>query len=119
MEKILRQGDMIFYKVEDVNEVKKVKVDKLVVGLGEVTGHSHDVLPMDGSTINVLTKKDDLKITDDDLANMDKLFFEIAGNGAVVVHEEHDVTYLEPGKYLRINQREYNPFSAELEKVKD
>lgn len=116
----IRQGDMILYKVSDNVGSVKTKTNKVVVGLGEVTGHSHDVTPInDGkSSLNVVSKEELGNVTEEDLATMDKLYFEVVGN-AVIVHEEHDPILLDEGTYLRINQVEQNPFTDELEKVKD
>jgi hypothetical protein len=119
MKTIYRHGDMIIFRVDDLEGTVKAKnKKKLVIGLGEVTGHSHDVVALnDSEVIGSYDGKTD--ITEDDLAQMDKLFFEVAGKGAVIVHEEHKPIFLESGKYLRMNQVEFNPFTQELEKVRD
>ena len=118
---IYRHGDMIIFKVDNLNgKGKNMTKNKksLTVGLGEVTGHSHDVLDLkDSEVIGVYDGKVD--VTENDLAEMDKLFFEVTGNGALIQHEEHKPILLEKGFYLRINQVEYNPFTQELEKVRD
>lgn len=118
--KTVRQGDMILFKVADVEGSHNKNTNRVVVGLGEVTGHSHDVTPLnDGtSTLKVYADKAVDTVTEDDLAMMDKLFFEVTGN-AVITHEEHDPIVLDEGKYLRINQVEVDPFTKELQKVKD
>jgi hypothetical protein len=116
---IYRHGDMIIYKVSDLDGSRKSKnKSKLVVGLGEVTGHSHDIIALEGSEVFGVYDGE-IDITENDLAEMDRLFFEVTGNGAVITHEEHKPIYLEAGKYLRINQVEFNPFTQELEKVRD
>lgn len=120
MKKVVRQGDMIFYAVNNVSsDLKKQSGEKLTVGFGEVTGHSHDIFPVGDATIEAYVSNDAETVTEEDLGNMDKLFFEITNGSAVVVHEEHDTIELKEGKYLRINQVEYNPFTDELQKVAD
>lgn len=116
---IYRHGDMIIFRVDSlVGKNKTVKGKKLVVGLGEVTGHSHDVIALDGTDI-VAMYDGEVNVTEEDLAEMDSLYFQISGNGAVIVHEEHKPILLREGMYLRINQVEYNPFTEEMEKVRD
>ena len=115
---IYRHGDMIIFKIDDINETNEKTGNKLVVGLGEVTGHSHDVFALKDSKIKTYTNSE-VEVTEDDIANMDKLFFEVTGEGAVITHEEHDPHLLKPGKYLRINQTQFNPFTEQLEKVRD
>ena len=118
-EPIYRHGDMIIFKVSKLkgkNMAKNRK--KLVVGLGEVTGHSHDVLALKDSEV-IGVYDGDVEVTENDLAEMDRLFFEVVGNGAVITHEEHKPILLKEGFYLRINQVEFNPFTQELEKVRD
>lgn len=116
---IYRHGDMIIFKVDNlVGENMAKNKRKLVVGLGEVTGHSHEVIALkDSEVIGLYDGK--VEITEDDLAEMDKLFFQVTGKGAVIMHEEHKPIFLEKGNYLRINQVEFNPFTKELEKVRD
>ena len=119
MNEIYRQGDMIIFKLND-NEVSEAEVKKtakkIVVGLGESTGHSHDIIPVDDSVLTIHVNDD--VVTDDDVAEMDKLMFEIKGMG-VILHEEHGPTVFESGKYMRVNQITYNPFTKQLEKVQD
>jgi len=119
MKKVYRHGDMIIFRVDGLNGNKMSKnKKKLVVGLGEVTGHSHDVVALEDSEV-IGMYDGDVEITENDLAEMDRLYFEVTGSGAVITHEEHKPIYLEAGKYLRINQVEFNPFTQELEKVRD
>ena len=117
---IYRHGDMIIFKIGDGVTKKNVSSNtkKLVVGLGEVTGHSHDVIALDDSEVIALYDGD-VEITENDLAQMDKLVFEIKGSGALITHEEHKPIFLGKGTYLRINQVEFNPFTKMLEKVRD
>lgn len=116
---IYRHGDMIIFKVDSASGEKTSKYKKkLIVGLGEVTGHSHDVVALQESEV-IGFYDGDVEITEEDLAEMDRLFFEVKGNGAVITHEEHKPIYLSEGCYLRINQVEYNPFTKELERVRD
>ena len=120
---IFRQGDMIFFKQQGSLKATKTVTGKLLtVGLGESTGHEHRVNALEDAQIITAidnTSFDTETVTQEDLAQMDKLFFEVTGGNAVVCHEEHDPITLEPGLYLRLNQVEYNPYTDELEKVRD
>ena len=115
---VYRHGDMILYSVSDLpTNMNKKEGSKLSVGLGEVTGHSHDIFAVEDTKIAGYYEGE--AISENDIAEMDKLFFEITGKGGLIVHEEHDPIYLKPGKYLRIVQVQYNPFNEELEQVRD
>ena len=118
-EQIFRHGDMIIFKVKEIpSHLKAVKKkDKLVVGLGEVTGHSHDILPVDNGEITTFVENE--TVTENELAEMNSLFFEITEGAGIIVHEEHDPIQLGKGKYLRMRQVEFNPFTKQLENVRD
>jgi hypothetical protein len=53
-----------------------------------------------------------------DLVERENIFFEVRGT-AVMMHEEHGPITLDEGVYLRTVQRQYNPFTNALEKVRD
>jgi hypothetical protein len=92
---------------------------KLTVGLGEVTGHSHEVFALDDSVIiehHNIAGYDSLEIKD--LVDRENIYFEIKGS-AVIMHEEHGPITLDEGIYVRTVQRQFNPFTKALEKVRD
>jgi hypothetical protein len=118
---IARHGDMTIFKVskDQVKGMQTAETKKLTLGLGEVTGHSHEVLALDNSTIiehHNVSGYDSAEIKD--LTARENIFFEIKGT-AVIMHEEHGPITLEEGVYLRTVQRQYNPFTKALEKVRD
>jgi len=118
---IARHGDMTIFKVSlsQVEGLEQKEMKKLTLGLGEVTGHSHEVIALDDSTIIEhynIAGYDSLEIQD--LVARDNIFFEIKGK-AVIMHEEHGPITLDEGLYLRTVQRQFNPFSQALEKVRD
>ena len=94
MKEIYRHGDMILYKIEKdaIKASHEFECKKLKVGLGEVTGHSHDVLPLKDSKIKAYRNNLET-VSDEDIANMNELFFEISGMGGIIVHEEHKPIY--------------------------
>lgn len=123
--KRLRHGDMVLFKMSDsVNQNKKNtnsrEVEKVVVGLGEVTGHSHDVVAEEGVTLKVYSNDSKLDtMTSDEIADMENLIFEVIGGNAVISHDEHDELVLDEGTWLRSFQVEYNPFKKMVDKVRD
>jgi hypothetical protein len=127
--KTRRQGDMMLYKLTNPAHIAKLgtmvakKVNKVVVGLGEVTGHSHVVLSTPNTELFQFfdNEKDaaNLDIESDSAAEMERLFFEVKGELGLIVHEEHDAIQLSEGFYLRINQVQYDPFTQKIRKVAD
>ena len=81
-----RQGDILFEKVDSVNEaaIGRYRSSDGVIAKGETTGHTH-------------------KLVGGELG--DGVIF--APEGAKVVHEEHDTVELEPGVWLIHRQIEY------------
>jgi len=123
--RMFRQGDMCLTKINKnlIPANLKAKVlegNKVVVGLGEVTGHRHEAVASDDTVIVSYVADDSIEVSQDDLATMDKLFFEVTGSkGAILQHNEHGEIFLEEGCYIRINQKEYDPNKNELRIVAD
>jgi hypothetical protein len=118
---IARHGDMTIFKVSktQISGMKSKELKKLTLGLGEVTGHSHEVFALDNSTIiehHNVSGYDTAELRD--LVERENIFFEVKGQ-AVIMHEEHGPITLDEGIYLRTVQRQYNPFTKVLEKVRD
>jgi len=121
--KTLRHGDMVLFKLNPSNaktpSVSR-KVEKVVVGLGEVTGHSHDVVAEEGVILKIYSDNSKLtEMTSDEIATMENLIFEVIGGNAVISHDEHDELVLDEGTWLRSFQVEYNPFKQMVDKVRD
>lgn len=118
---IARHGDMTIFKVSpnQISGMESKELKKLTLGLGEVTGHSHEVFALDNSLIiehHNVSGYDTTELRD--LVERENIFFEVKGS-AVIMHEEHGPITLEEGVYLRTVQRQYNPFTKVLEKVRD
>jgi hypothetical protein len=118
---IARHGDMTIFQVtkDQVKGMETAELKRLTLGLGEVTGHSHEVIALDDSIIiehHNVAGYDSAEIKD--LTDRENIFFEVKGR-AVIMHEEHGPITLEEGIYLRTTQRQYNPFTQALEKVRD
>lgn len=121
--KTVRHGDMVLFKLNK-SEAKipssSRNLEKVIVGLGEVTGHSHDVVAEEGVTLKVYSDNSKLaEMTSDEIATMENLIFEVIGGNAVISHDEHDEIVLDEGTWLRSFQVEYNPFKQMVDKVRD
>lgn len=117
-EKIYRHGDMIIFKIDKLPEnLKSKNTKKLVVGLGEVTGHSHDIFALDNADIDVML--DNINSSDNTVAENNNVYFKVNNGCAIITHEEHDPIQLDEGTYVRVRQVEYNPFTKQLENVRD
>jgi hypothetical protein len=97
--KKFRQGDVFIFQVEEGSQdTKKFNdVPNFILAEGEVTGHKHNLMPLEGGSVAV-KKVNDMQI-----------FVEIKGKGAKVVHDEHETITLEPGLYQVKIQQEYDP----------
>jgi hypothetical protein len=121
----VRHGDMVLFKLNPeftkLEEKKSRTVEKVVVGLGEVTGHSHDVICDETATLKVYSSNDKNinEMTADEIATMENLIFEVIGGNAVITHDEHDIIKLDEGLWLRSFQVEFNPFKEMVDKVRD
>ena len=115
-----RHGDIPIYKLDNDTDTKGTKVKKLIVAEGEVTGHQHELIPMDGGTIEVLDPDEQVdKLLDEiNRDSKDSTIVRITGR-ALLVHEDHLPIPLEEGTYVTTRQVEYNPFDKIVEKVRD
>ena len=96
---IIRQGDLVFRKIDEVIAGKSCK--KLVIAEGEATGHSH-LLSADTAT----------KIYGD------KTKFMLTGK-AKLMHPEHETITFLKGTYVVINEREFDYAEEQMRKVQD
>lgn len=95
----MRQGDLLFKKVEEFVEGKTHK--QLTIAEGEFTGHKHVLIAEAGSKIVG-----------------DKTKFTITGK-AKLVHPEHDTIEFNSGTYVVLTEQEFNYVDMTLEKVRD
>jgi hypothetical protein len=100
-----RHGDVFIFKTNKLSSTNLKKQRQILLALGEVTGHSHKLEMVNGGDISYLENGDD------------SYSFELTKEG-FLTHEEHDVITLEPGKYISIIQREYDPINN-IKKVID
>jgi len=101
--KMIRTGDVLYVKVSD-EAVKPEGAKKHApwTAEGEATGHYHRV---NGPQVEVVTT--------------DTQMWVVAPEGAELTHEDHDTVILDPGTWIVIRQKEFNPFAeTELERVR-
>jgi hypothetical protein len=96
---MFRQGDILLVPIleEDLPQalvpVARDGRGKLVLALGEVTGHAHAVRATDADLVA-------------DATELDRRYLRIAAD-AMLTHEEHGPIPLPPGLYQVVRQREY------------
>jgi len=100
--KIFRHGDLL---IREINKIpsKAKPIDTKTLAEGEVTGHTHK-LEGNCQIFEHLTTKF-LEILEEEEAKL--------------VHEEHKMIKIPKGKYVIINEREYNPWENETSRVVD
>jgi hypothetical protein len=98
-----RQGDVGFIPIPQTDLTQAVRRESLVIAEGEVTGHKHQVLDVEGAELYDLGERMVLRVT--------------AETGISIVHEEHAPVQVPAGDYeIRIAQ-EYTP--TEIRNVAD
>jgi hypothetical protein len=96
-----RQGDVLLIPVSGellpagARPVPRDARHRLVLALGEVTGHAHAVAARDAELFAVPDE-------------VDRRFLRI-GSTSLLTHEEHRAIPLPPGLYRVVRQREYSP----------
>lgn len=105
---VLRQGDVCLIAVDSIPEgakAEKRKGKKVILALGEATGHHHRFEFMN-------TDFNDVKIY-----HVGATRYLAVQKPAELLHEEHSTVAVPAGKYLLPSQVEYTP--AELRRVVD
>ena len=89
-------------------------VQNLIVGLGEIDGHAHNVTPM-GTCVLETVKIDDPK----EAHRVSNVFFNVIGGDALVLHEDHFPSLLAEGNWERVIQTQFDPWSNTRRNVLD
>ena len=93
---MFRQGDLLLVKVDRVRGYEEaVEGNRVVLALGEVTGHAH---VLEAPRIRAFN-------------HHGMRFLQVEGEGRVV-HEEHAGIAIPAGAYFVVTQREYIPQST-------
>jgi hypothetical protein len=102
---VYQQGDVLLFVVDSVPAKAKPRNSDprgLVLAEGEATGHAH-VIHDSGCAL---------------MEDEDKTYL-TTKKGATVVHEEHKAVTVPPGTYEVRKVREVDPFSEEVQSVRD
>ena len=121
-ETIIRQGDVLLMKVEqlplNIKEAKRDKYGHIVLAFGEVSGHRHAIRDKHVTAFRMETSERDAALS----ADVD--YIQVGGSGVVLNHElvsgvkaDHEPVSLAPGVYKVIGQRTYSP--AEIKRAVD
>lgn len=94
-----RHGDVLLSRTD--RKAKGKKLRKLTIALGEATGHHHTLYADEGSHIIGTPEH-----------------FEVVGT-ARLKHQEHAEVVLPSGTFVTSMEREYDPWSEEINKVVD
>ncbi len=104
MERLVQQGDVLFFEVGELPE-GSVKKSGVIIAEGESTGHAH-TLVLDRPLIAELYEKDGL-------------LYVKAVEKVSVKHQEHKTITLNPGIWKVGRVREYDHFTEEARRVQD
>lgn len=120
----LRQGDVLMFKLGDIDISKFPKAANNIVAYGEVTGHKHQI-------IGEATVHD---IPDSEISHLIEEIQKIAPSfskeikpqhlvhvtgPAYILHEEHAKEDLPIGDFIQVIQREYDYIEEEERRVRD
>lgn len=108
-DKFARQGDVLIQRISEdsIDLSKATRVDNTVLAYGEVTGHKHEVVPIETGNNNAIigeNKAAELFRLDDS----GTLYLRNAST-ARLQHEEHGPIIFKPGLYKINIQQEYTP----------
>ena len=106
--RLIQQGDVLFFEVNELPKgLKEVPRDSrgIVFAEGEHTGHYHGTQGMGGTAL-----------LEDTETGMRYFRTDVKQE---VTHQEHGTVTLDPGLYRIGIVREIDPFTQEIEKVRD
>ncbi len=113
-----RHGDVTIQKLDNIpdrfKEFKSLDTKKIILALGEVTGHSHRIIPIDDSEIAVFSNTEAKPSGEED-----EILFQIKKGRGLLIHEEHAPIILEEGIHYRAMKKQFNPFTNAVENVRD
>jgi hypothetical protein len=105
--RLYRHGDILLKEVKDYPQnAKAKKVKEFVVAEGEATGHEHLLVADPDTSFRVLTDEGG------------QVYLEL-GASAELSHQEHDTITVQPGVFEVVREREYDPYTEEINKVAD
>lgn len=115
--KILRQGDVVIRVVKQ-DGIALNKTHKLILAEGEVTGHNHELIPLNSTDSILVEERKGL----DNPNKIESILFTVKGR-TLLRHQEHDAILLDelPQGYVyeRRISKEFNPFEKAWQQVRD
>lgn len=95
--KLYRQGDVLLERIASIpKSAKKQKRNgPIILAYGEATGHHHAI------------NDEFVDLHTDESAGV--TYIEVKQAMVALTHQEHSTIRLPPGKYTKIQQREYSP----------
>lgn len=102
----IRQGDILFEKIDEVDSSKQ-NLDTKTVALGEITGHSHS---FNKQSQILLSKK-----VDEDVPTQ----LVVLDESAQLTHQEHLPINIPQGIYRIRREQSYNPFLKNIQRSAD
>ena len=101
-ENMYRHGDLMIKTINSI-PTKATLNKNNTLALGEVTGHSHRLNSKQLMVYEDLKQTKYLNIKQD----------------TELIHEEHDTLILVPGKYVVLQEQEFDPIQDEIRQVMD
>jgi len=101
--KLYRHGDLLLKKI-DTLPVGLNKLNTKILAEGEITGHKHT---FSNGMAQILQEPVSLQ-----------KYVQVEQE-AELTHQEHNAIKIKEGLYVLIQEREYNPFEAEIRQVMD
>jgi hypothetical protein len=107
--KLIQQGDVLFFSEEKLPKglrpVRPYENGLYIFALGEATGHHHSAVA-----------DNDIELFQDEKGT---LFCRVKGDEVVVRHQEHKPVTLKKGTWRVGIVKEVDPFSEEINRVRD
>lgn len=103
MKTMYRHGDLLLKKIDKLPKGLE-RLDTKTLAEGEVTGHAHT---FSNGMVQIFQEP----------KTMQK--FVDVRQEAELVHQEHNAIKVKEGLYILIQEREFNPFKAEIRQVMD
>jgi hypothetical protein len=104
----IRQGDILFEKVNSIDPNDKEPLETKTVALGEITNHHHSFTK---NVKQVLLYKQ----VDEDMPSQAT----VLENGPQLTHQEHLSIQFPKGEYRIRREQSYNPFLKQIQRSVD
>ena len=104
MKKLYRHGDLCIKPIKEIPKTAK-KLNTLTLALGEATGHHHTL---------VKERENLIEVFEDEGGK----YFKV-GQPTPLIHQEHKTITIEKGIYFIEIEQERDPFTEQINKVKD